>query len=312
MIRIYFMQSLSIIIPYFKSLVIKDLIYNILETFKDDKNYEIIVVDDEGTSSNWIEFNKLCKSHLTLKYIELSKNFGQHHAIMAGVRHAKNDLIVTLDDDFQNPPSEIKKIVDYLSENNLDLVYGSPIRIKQTFFRSLMSKSMRLFLKNVLRIKHVNEISSFKVFKRGILDKSLVNISEISIDSLLNWATDHIGYVKVDHNPRSAGSSNYNFQKLVSFALNTIISYSVKPLKIATYFGILIFGIGSSLLVFILGKYLLYGINVPGFTTTASLIILFSGTQLIILGVMGEYLARMHLNIMNKPAFVVRRTIGFD
>jgi undecaprenyl-phosphate 4-deoxy-4-formamido-L-arabinose transferase len=231
---------------------------------------------------------------------------------MAGVRHAKNDLIVTLDDDFQNPPSEIKKIIDYLGENNLDLVYGSPIRIKQTFFRSLMSKSVRLFLNKVLRIKHVNEISSFRVFKREILDKSLVNISEISIDSLLNWSTNHIGYVKVDHNPRSAGSSNYNFQKLVSFALNTIISYSVKPLKIATYFGILIFGIGSALLVFILGKYLLYGINVPGFTTTASLIILFSGTQLIILGVIGEYLARMHLNIMNKPAFVVRRTIGFD
>jgi hypothetical protein len=140
----------------------------------------------------------------------------------------------------------------------------------------------------------------------------LKNISEISIDSVLNWATDHIGFVKVDHNARSAGSSNYNFKKLVSFALNTIISYSVKPLKITTYFGILIFGIGAALLVFILGKYLLFGIDVPGFTTTASLIILFSGTQLIILGVIGEYLARMHLNIMNKPAFVVRRTIGID
>ena len=112
MIRIYFMQSLSIIIPYFKSSVIKDLIYNILETFKDDKNYEIIVVDDEGVSSNWSEFNELCKAHSRIKYIELSKNFGQHNAIMAGVRHAKNDLIVTLDDDFQNPPSEIKKIVE--------------------------------------------------------------------------------------------------------------------------------------------------------------------------------------------------------
>ncbi len=306
------MISLSIIIPHYKSNSINELISDILDKIKDFSNTEIIVVDDGGKSSNASYFKKICQENNGIKYIELAKNFGQHNAIMAGIQYAKNDYVVTLDDDFQNPPSEIKKLIEYLRENNLDLVYGSPVKINQTIFRSIISKSIRLFLNKVLRIKHVNEISSFRVFKREILTKSLVNISEISIDSLLNWATDHIGYVKVHHNPRRAGSSNYNFQKLVSFALNTIISYSVKPLKIATYFGILIFGIGSALLIFIIGKYLLYGINVPGFTTTASLIILFSGTQLIILGVIGEYLARMHLNIMNKPAFVVRSTIGFD
>ena len=306
------MISLSVIIPYFKSPLIEDLILEILDNTRDFHNTEIIIVDDSGIAWDGSFLEKICREVDKVKYIELSKNFGQHNAIMAGISLAKNDYVVTIDDDFQNPPKEIKRLVEYLIQNNLDLVYGSPTNIRQTYVRKIMSKTIRSFLFHVLKVKNVNEISSFRVFKREILDKSLVNISEISIDSLLNWATDHIGYVKVDHNPRRLGSSNYNFKKLVSFALNTIISYSVKPLKIATYFGLLIFGIGSALLVLILGKYLLYGINVPGFTTTASLIILFSGTQLIILGVIGEYLARMHLNIMNKPAFVVRRTIGFD
>jgi glycosyltransferase involved in cell wall biosynthesis len=306
------MLTLSIIIPTYKSSVIQELIYDILDSTKNEYEIEILIVDDEGKSSNWDLFEKICSENTDVKYIELSKNFGQHNAIMAGINHAKYELIVTIDDDFQNPPSEIRKIIDYLIENNLDLVYGSPTKIKQTFFRRLMSKSIRLFLNKVFRIKNVSELSSFRVFRRKIFEKIPNNISEISIDSLLNWATDNIGYIKVKHNPRSVGASNYNFQKLASFALNTIVNYSVIPLKIATYFGILIFGVGSALLVYIVGKYLIFGINVPGFTTTVSLIILFSGTQLIILGVIGEYLARIHFNIMNKPAFVVRRTIGFN
>jgi len=306
------MISLSIIVPYFKSPLIEDLILEILDNTRDFHNTEIIIVDDSGIAWDGSFLEKICREVDKVKYIELSKNFGQHNAIMAGISFAKNDYVVTIDDDFQNPPNEIKRLAEYLIQNNLDLVYGSPINIRQTYVRKIMSKTIRSFLYHVLKVKNVYEISSFRIFKRKILDISSANVSEISIDSLLNWATDHIGYIKVDHNKRIKGTSNYNFRKLFSFALNTIISYSVKPLKIATYFGILIFGIGAALLVFILGKYLLYGINVPGFTTIASLIILFSGTQLIILGVIGEYLARMHLNIMNKPAFVVRRTIGFD
>lgn len=306
------MISLSVIVPYFKSPLIEDLILEILDNTKDFHNTEIIIVDDSGNAWDGSFLEKICREIAGVKYIELSKNFGQHNAIMAGISFAKNDYVVTIDDDFQNPPKEIKRLVEYLFQNNLDLVYGSPINIRQTYVRKIMSKTIRSFLFHVLKVKNVDEISSFRIFNRKILDISSANVSEISIDSLLNWATDQIGYIKVDHNERTMGKSNYNFRKLFSFALNTIIGYSVKPLKIATYFGILIFGIGAALLVFILGKYLLYGINVPGFTITASLIILFSGTQLIILGVIGEYLARMHFNIMNKPAFVVRRAIGFD
>ena len=306
------MISLSIIVPYFKSSLIEDLILEILNSTRDFYNTEIIIVDDSGMDWDRSFLEKICREVDKVKYIELSKNFGQHNAIIAGISYAKNDYVVTIDDDFQNPPKEIKRMVAHLIQNNLDLVYGSPIKIRHNYTRKIMSKTIRSFLFHVLKVKNVNEISSFRIFKRKILDTSSANVSEISIDSLLNWTTDHIGYIKVDHNERITGTSNYNFRKLFFFALNTIISYSVKPLKIATYFGILIFGIGAALLVFILGKYLLYGTEVPGFTTTASLIILFSGTQLIILGVIGEYLARMHLNIMNKPAFVVRRAIGFD
>ncbi len=307
-------MSLSIVVPHYKNNLIKDLISDILENTKDFQDTEIIIVDDGGGGISVKEsyFEEICREVVKVKYIELRKNFGQQNAIMAGIKYAKNDYIVTVDDDFQNPPKEIKKMAEYLIRNNFDLVYGSPVNIKQNFSRKILSKTIRIFLSKILNIRNVNEISSFRIFKRDLFHKLSVNISDVSIDSLLNWSTERIGFIKVEHNSRNTGVSNYNLRKLGSLAINTIVSYSVKPLKIVSYFGLLIFTLGVGLLLFILGKYLIFGISAPGFTTIASLIILFSGTQLIILGVIGEYMARMHLNIMNKPTFVVRRTIGFD
>jgi undecaprenyl-phosphate 4-deoxy-4-formamido-L-arabinose transferase len=306
------MISLSIVVPHYRNNLIKDLIWDILDKTKDFQDTEIIIVDDGGVFAKGNYFEEICRQVKKVKYIELTKNFGQQNAIMAGVKFANNDYIVTIDDDLQNPPKEIKKIAEYLIKNNFDLVYGSPITIKQNFFRKILSKIIRMFLSKILKIRNVNEISSFRIFKRDLFDNSSFNVSDVSIDSLLNWSTDHIGFIKVEHDSRNIGVSNYNLRKLVSLAINTIVSYSVKPLKFVSYFGLLIFATGVGLLIFTLVNYLLFDINVPGFTTIASLIILFSGTQLMILGVFGEYLARMHLNIMNKPTFVVRRTIGFN
>jgi undecaprenyl-phosphate 4-deoxy-4-formamido-L-arabinose transferase len=148
------MISLSIVIPHYKSTSIKELILDILDKTKDFPKTEIIVVDDGGKSSNGSYFEKICQEIDKVKYIELTKNFGQHNAIMAGIQYAKNDYVITLDDDFQNPPEEIKKMAEYLIKNSFDLVYGSPINIQQTFLRKFMSKSIRLFLSNVLKIRN--------------------------------------------------------------------------------------------------------------------------------------------------------------
>jgi glycosyltransferase involved in cell wall biosynthesis len=303
--------TLSIVIPHYKSSKIVDLIYEILKSTLDFFSVEIIIVNDDPDSTNGNIIETLCHKNSQIKYIELTKNFGQHNAILAGISFATNDLIVTIDDDLQNPPNEILKIVEHLSKYNFDLVYGTPCRKKHNILKRLSSKLIRIFLSKILRVKNVNNISSFRVFKRNILKLESLKITEVSIDSLLNWSTSRIGHIKVEHNSRGDGQSGYNFRKLMVLALNTVISYSVIPLKIATYFGLFVFVTGAILFCFYIGRYLLFDVNIPGFTTIASLIIMFSGTQIIILGVMGEYLARLHFNVMNKPPFVVRKTLGF-
>lgn len=306
------MLTLSIIIPTYKSSVIEELIYEILDATKNKYKIEILIVDDEGNFSNWNLFEKICSKNTNVKYIELSKNFGQHNAIMAGINFAKYEFIVTIDDDLQNPPGEIEKIVSHLINNDFDLVYGSPNKSKHSIPRRIMSKGIRLILTKILRVKNVGKISSFRILRRDLLSKMSINSSEVSVDALLSWATSNIGFIGVEHNPRVNSKSNYSNKKLINFAITSIINFSTMPLKIATSAGIFTFGVGAVVLIVILGKYFVFGINVPGFTTLASLIILLSGTQLIILGILGEYLSKMHINIMNKPIFKVRRTIGID
>jgi undecaprenyl-phosphate 4-deoxy-4-formamido-L-arabinose transferase len=307
------LTSVSIVVPFFKSDVIEELIYRLFQTLDGFCDFEIIIVDDGSKCKDWNYLSNKFKETKKLKIVELAKNFGQHNAIIAGISVTKYELIATIDDDLQNPPEELVKILNFFNLNDFDLVYGYPKVANHSVFRNLMSRILKNTMSKLLGVRNIQKISSFRVFSRNIFGEySKDAMGDVSLDAILNWQTDNIGFLEVLHNPRVSGNSNYNLRKLFSFAITTIISYSVIPLKITTYFGMIIFGIGSALLVFILGKYLLYGIEVQGFTTTAALIILFSGTQLIILGVVGEYLARMHLNIMNKPAFIVRRIIGFD
>ena len=237
MIRMYFMQSLSIIIPYFKSLVIKDLIYNILETFKDDKNYEIIVVDDEGVSSSWSEFNELCKAHSRIKYIELSKNFGQHNAIMAALNQCNGKNVITIDDDFQHSPNNIIDIYQELLKG-FDVCYVNYLERKHEkwkIFFSYISNIISSFLLNKpLKIY----CSSYKGFKKNVL-KEIIKYkkSNVYIDGLILNFTRNISMISVPHYPRLEGKSNYNFSKLFCLWCNMTENFPIKPFRLATFVG---------------------------------------------------------------------------
>jgi undecaprenyl-phosphate 4-deoxy-4-formamido-L-arabinose transferase len=307
------MLTVSVIVPFFNSNVIDDVITRISNSLETICDYEIIIIDDGSKSQKWDYFLNKCRQTEKLKYLELTKNFGQHNAIIAGLSEAKYELIATLDDDLQNPPEELVKMINFFELGDFDLVYGFSDRPKHLIHRNLMSILIRLFLAKILRVKNVEKISSFRVFRKQIMGDFYGFASgRLSLDSVLNWRTGNIGFVKVEHNPRSSGKSNYNFAKLFSFALDTIIGYSVVPLKVATYIGLIISGLGFLFVFTIFFQYIVYEISFPGFTTVVSLVSILSGFQLIILGIIGEYLARMHLNIMRKPAFVVRRTIGIN
>lgn len=273
---------------------------------------ELILVDDGSTDTTWAKIVDVTERHDWVRGIRLSRNYGQHNALLAGLREAANPIIVTMDDDLQTRPSEVPQLLGSLDEHT-DLVYGSPISESQTLFRNLASVMTKRLMSRMLGPEINSRMSAFRVFRRRLLRGStMANDPYISIDVLLSWATRRVKVVEVDFDQRQDGKSGYTFFKLVRHAFNMVTGYSTRPLRLVSATGLAISMVGFALLVFTLLRYIIDPTDVEGFTFIATAISLFSGVQLLSLGVVGEYLARMHFRSMGRPAYSVRSAIGFD
>jgi undecaprenyl-phosphate 4-deoxy-4-formamido-L-arabinose transferase len=264
---------------------------------------EIILVDDGSDPATWKAIEAIAA--LNIKGIRLARNVGQHSALLAGIREAKHPIIATLDDDLQNPPEELPNLLAALTDD-VDVVYGVPRRIRQSLWRSVASVVAKKSMRTILGYSHADEITSFRVFRSRLRQSFQNEVGPgISIDALLNWATTRFDSVEVQHDARSLGRSNYNFWKLLRFMLDTATGYSTVPLRLATSLGIATVTLSLGVLLWVLGRPLLTGESVPGFPFLAATIAIFSGVQLIILGVLGQYIGRMHFRVMNKPTYTI-------
>jgi undecaprenyl-phosphate 4-deoxy-4-formamido-L-arabinose transferase len=237
------------------------------------------------------------------------RNSGQHNALLCGIRAAKYDLLVTIDDDLQNPPHEIPNLLEKLAGERLDVVYGVPEQQQHGLLRNLASRVTKIVLQNAMGAEIAENISAFRVFRTGVRDAfNNYRGPFVSIDVLLTWGTTRFGSVRVSHAPRREGTSGYSVRLLIAHALNMMTGFSVIPLQIASIIGFTftIFGIGT--LTYVIAMYLIQGSPVQGFPFLASIIAIFSGAQLFSLGIMGEYLARMHFRMMDRPAYTLRDT----
>jgi undecaprenyl-phosphate 4-deoxy-4-formamido-L-arabinose transferase len=268
--------------------------------------YEIILVDDGSRDDSPGIARLLQSEYPAVRSLRLLRNYGQHNAILCGLRHARHAVVVTLDDDLQHPPEEIPRLLETLGDR-YDVVYGTAVQEQHGFFRDLASQFTKLVMQQVLDVESARQVSGFRAFRlvlRGALDD--FNGPYVNIDVMLTWATTRIAGVAVRHEPRRVGRSNYTLRWLMRHALNMLTGFSVLPLRISSVLGFVLtlFGVGA--LAFVLGRYLLFGVVVPGFSFLASIIIVFSGTQLFALGVMGEYLARMHFRLLGRPTYALR------
>ena len=240
--------------------------------------------------------------------LNLMRNYGQHNALLCGIRAAKYEVIVTMDDDLQHSPEEIPRLLARLEEG-FDVVYGAPKTEQNGIVRALASRITRLALRAAVGSEVAKNVSAFRAF-RTQLREAFANYESpfVSIDVLLTWATTRFGATTVVFQPRQSGSSNYTFKKLIRHALDMMTGFSMAPLQLASLIGFscTLFGIGVLIYVFV--RYCFEG-SVPGFPFLASIIAIFSGAQLFGLGVIGEYLARMHFRSMKRPAYVVRATV---
>lgn len=270
--------------------------------------YEVILVDDGNDDSTWSEILQLSQTNSSVIGLRLGRNYGQHSAILAGVRRARFSQIVTLDDDLQNPPEDIPKLLAELKAG-VDVVYGVSREVRQNRFRRFSSIFTKAVFAKVLGFESAISISSFRAFRAQLKEGFAGDLGpHVSLDALLTWSTSRFSTVEVSHHPRRMGKSNYSLAKLIRFMLDTATSYSTRPLRLATTIGFLTTLFGLLMLVWVVGNAIFVGDSVPGFPFLAASIAIFSGVQLVVLGILGEYLGKIHFRAMNKPTFSVSET----
>lgn len=300
--------SVSVVVPVYNSArTLPDLVAALLPVLGAEADRaEVILVDDGSRDGSWPAIEALTAAIPTVVGLRLMRNYGQHNALLCGIRAARYDVVITMDDDLQNPPSEIPILLRTLREGH-DVVYGVPAREQHGLWRNLASQITKIALQSAMGAPIARKVTAFRAFRTQVREAFVTYQGpSVSVDVLLTWGTTRFAAVQVAHNPRRDGQSNYSFPKLVTHALNMMTGFSVVPLQLASFLGFsfMLFGVG--VLGWVVGRYLLEGGAVPGFPFLASIIALFSGVQLFALGVIGEYLARMHFRMMERPAYVIR------
>lgn len=272
--------------------------------------YELIFVDDASRDESWRAIQQLREQHGWVRGIRLMRNFGQHNATLCGIREAAYEAIVTMDDDLQNPPEQIPPLVEEL-ERGYDVVYGAPIGKSHELWRKLASRITRLALQSVLGAETARHVSAFRVFRTSLRDAFAdFRGAFVSIDVLLTWGTTRFSACRVPYDVRRVGASNYTFFTLLRLALNMMTGFSTLPLQLASVAGFGATVLGFGLFAFVLVRYAIHGVTVPGFAFLASVICIFSGIQLFALGIFGEYLARIHARTMERPVYAVAERTG--
>jgi undecaprenyl-phosphate 4-deoxy-4-formamido-L-arabinose transferase len=267
-------------------------------------SYEVILVNDGSPDASWEAICRLSRQYPWLRGINLMRNYGQHNATLCGVRSAQGEIILTMDDDLQHPPEEIQLLLDKLAEG-YDVVYGVPFKRPHSWWRNWFSVIIKRILAQVMGIHTIRDIGAFRAF-RARLRQAFAGYQNpnVILDVLLSWGTGRFATVPVREDPRQAGQSNYDLRKLIKVTMVVLTGFSTVPLRFASMlgFGFTLFGV--LVFVYVVGATLLQG-SIPGFPFLASIIALFSGTQLFALGIIGEYLARIFDRSMDRPAYVI-------
>ena len=298
--------SCSIVIPVYNSAETLDLLAERLASVLPHitSEFEVILVNDGSADGSWQAIARLSGVYPWLHGLNLMRNYGQHNATLCGIRAARNDVIITMDDDLQHPPEEIPLLLDRLEEG-FDVVYGVPQKRPHSWWRNGFSVLTKRILARVMGIPTIRDIGAFRAFRTRLRNAFMgYSNPNVIVDVLLSWGTSRFATVTVEEKPREVGHSNYDFYKLVKVTMVVLTAFSTVPLRLASYmgFGLTLFGILAFFYVLIIT--LLYG-SIPGFPFLAMLISLFSGAQLFALGIIGEYLARVFDRSMDRPAYMV-------
>jgi glycosyltransferase involved in cell wall biosynthesis len=302
---------ISVVIPVYKaSNTIEKLVYELdinLSTL--NMPFEVILVDDRSPDDSWHKMKQLQKNNSFLKIIRLSRNFGQHPTIFAGLSKAKGEWIVVMDCDLQDQPKEIVKLYHTAVNKNVDIVYAERTQRKDSFFKRMSSKMFYLVFNYFSGMKFNKNVANFGIYNKKVISSILEINDYIKFFPLyIKWVGFKAEYIDIEHNERDSGQSTYSFKSLMNLAFNTIISFSDKPLRLFITFG----GI-MSIISFLVGLYYLIKalfdkIEEPGFSSLIISIWFLSGLIISCIGLVGVYLGKTFDQTKNRPTFIIDKS----
>ncbi len=305
-------EKISFVIPCYRSeATIAGVVSEIIETMNTMPKYtfEIILVNDSSPDDTIGSIRSLCTQYPFITGIDLAKNFGQHAALMAGMRAADGDIVVCLDDDGQTPANEVGKLLEKLEEG-YDVCYASYGKKQHSGFRNFGSKVNELMTRIMLGKPKELYISSYFAVKRFIVDDMLRYEQPYSyVIGLVLRATKNITNVEVNHRAREVGSSGYTLRKLFALWFNGFTAFSIKPLRIATFIGCVCACSGFLYGIYTIIKKLVLVDVQAGFSALMSVLVFIGGMIMLMLGMIGEYVGRMYLCMNNSPQYVIREVI---
>ena len=303
-------MKLSICIPVYNgSDTISPLMENLDSTFSNIEK-EVVLVND-GSRDNSAEVCKdLCKKYDYVKFINLRRNYGEHNAVMCALNYCTGDYAVIIDDDLQNPPEEIFKLLNEI-EKGYDVVYSKYHVKKHPWFRNFGSKVNDVFATWLIGKPKNLYLCSFKIINRAMIEELKKYKGPFPyIDGLLLRATNNVSSVFVEHKARTQGKSNYTLGKLLNLWLSMFINFSIKPMRFITITGLTISLISVVMALFFIVEKIMNPQTVPGWTTIIVLLLFFGGLQSTFLGIIGEYIGKNYLDQNNTPQWVVKETFG--
>jgi glycosyltransferase involved in cell wall biosynthesis len=269
--------------------------------------YELILVDDGSTDGTWAAVTELARDG-GVRGLRLMRNYGQHNALLAGIRAATREITVTLDADLQYPPERIPELVARVHAG-ADVVYGTAGRRSGAVSRRLISAIGRRVIRSAMGVDVT--FSAFRAFRTRLRDGfAAFGGPYVAIDVLLSWSTRRFVSIPVTQTARREGRSSYTMRKLVSLGLTMMTGFSTRPLRLASLVGFAFTLLGLGLLVYVVTRFFISGQEVHGFAFLASIISIFAGAQLFALGIIGEYLARVHMRVLEPPTYAIREEVS--
>lgn len=304
----------SIVSPVYKAeKIVPELVKRIMNSVKTiTEDFEIVLVCDGSPDNSWLSIKEECAKDKRVVGINLSRNFGQHYAITAGMRYAKGEWIVLMDCDLQDRPEEIPRLYEKACEG-YDIVQSRRVHRKDGFFKRLSSKAFHVVFDWFSGMKTDNSISNLGIYSRKVIDAfNGMQETSRSFGTLLSYVGFHKCTIDVEHSERFEGRSSYSFRSLMKLMFDVTISNSNKPLRIITVFGFLF-----SFLAFLLALYNLIAhwvgiVNVQGFTTTVFSIWFVGGVILMVLGVVGLYIGKIFNQVKQRPLYIVAEEINAE